>query len=98
MGTAADSTLTTVNGRHAFVHERLLELIARETEAHGFAKFTKRELAATLGCCQRSIDRAITRLKRSGRIEVLPRYGANGAQEASWYRAIVPDGQQTPPS
>lgn len=74
--------------RHAFVHERVLALIERDTEATGSSCFTKRSLAEALGCNTRSVDRAITRLQREGAIERIPRYGANGAQLGNAYRAV----------
>ena len=72
--------------RHAFVHERVLEIIARDTARDGVSCFAKRDLAAALGCSVRSIDRAIRRLRHEGAIESVPRYGDSGAQLANAYR------------
>lgn len=44
-----------INGRHAFVHERVLELIARGTTEDGSISFRKGDLAVRLGCCDRSL-------------------------------------------
>ena len=38
-----------INGRHAFVHERVLELIARETKRAGEVRFSQAELAKRMG-------------------------------------------------
>ena len=73
--------------RHAFVHERVLELVARDTGREGASCFTKRELAEALGCSVRSVDRAVRRLRREGLVESVPRYGDTGAQLANAYRA-----------
>lgn len=43
-GTSLRGISTRINGRHAFVHERVLELIARETKASGSVDFSKAEL------------------------------------------------------
>lgn len=74
-------------GRHTFVYERVLEIIARDTERTGVSCFAKRDLAEALGCNVRSIDRAIRRLRREGAIESVPRYSDSGAQLANAYRA-----------
>lgn len=74
--------------RHAFVHERVYELIARDTRAQGECRFAKRELAEALGCNVRMVDRAITRLRREGAIESVPQYDENGAQLGNAYRLI----------
>ncbi len=79
---------TQKRGRHAFVHERLLELIERETGRCGGVSFSKREAAEALGCSEQSLARAITRLRREGKIESFPRYDANGGQIASGYRSV----------
>ncbi len=73
--------------RHAFVHERVLEFIARDTEQHGSSCFSKRALAEALGCDVKTLDRAITRLKREGVVETVPRFDANGGQLPNAYRA-----------
>ncbi len=85
---SAEGLSTEINGRHAFVHERLLELIERETASRGLALFSKRDAARALGCSEQSLSRAVTRLRREGKIESIPRYDANGGQMASAYRAL----------
>lgn len=76
-----------INGRHAFVHERVLELIVRGTTEDGQISFRKADLAKRLGCCDRSLDRALTRLRREGYIVSEPSYDARGAQLGNVYRA-----------
>lgn len=76
-----------INGRHAFVHERVLEMIVRETELRGSVTFRKADLAHRLGCCERSLDRAITRLRRDGEIRSTPVFDRSGAQLGNEYEA-----------
>lgn len=76
-----------INGRHAFIHERMLELIVRETQARGSVRFRKGELARRLGCCDRTLDRALTRLRRSGDVVSEPVFAESGAQLGNEYRA-----------
>ena len=78
---------TRINGRHAFTHERVLELIVRETELRESVTFSKTDLARRLGCCGRTLDRALTRLRRDGLITSEPSFGPNGAQLGNVYRA-----------
>ena len=76
-----------INGRHAFIHERVLELIVRETELRESVSFSKTDLARRLGCSDRTLDRALTRLRREGLIISEPTYGPSGAQLGNVYRA-----------
>lgn len=76
-----------INGRHAFVHERVLELIVRGTNEDGRISFRKADLAKRLGCCDRSLDRALTRLRREGYVVSEPSYSESGAQLGNVYRA-----------
>ena len=76
-----------INGRHAFVHERVLEMIVRETEIRGSVTFRKADLAHRLGCCERSLDNALVRLRRSGEVVSTPVFGETGAQLGNEYRA-----------
>ena len=76
-----------LNGRHAFVHERVLAFIAHETQERGSVTFCKGDLAKRLGCCDRSIDLALTRLRREGDIVSTPVYSESGAQLGNTYRA-----------
>lgn len=74
--------------RHAFVHERVYELIARDTKDQGECRFAKRELAEALGCNVRSVDRAITQMRRKGIIESVLQFDESGAQLGNTYRLI----------
>ncbi len=76
-----------INGRHAFVHERVLELIARDTAKDGSITFRKRELAERLGCCMRTLDHALMRLRRNGYVVSEPSFDENGGQLGNVYRA-----------
>ena len=76
-----------INGRHAFVHERVLELIVRGTTEDGQISFRKADLAKRLRCCDRSLDRALTRLRREGYVVSEPSYSESGAQLGNVYRA-----------
>ena len=80
---------TTRNGRHAFVHERVMEMIARETELRGSVTFCKAELAKRLSCCVRTLDRAVTMLRRGGYLETTPIFSESGAQLGNEYRATA---------
>ena len=90
MGAAAltlDGVASTVNGRHAFVHERVLALVERETARSGGLRATKRELAELLSCDVSSVDGAIRRLRREGRILSAPSFDESGGQLANVYRS-----------
>lgn len=76
-----------ISGRHAFIHERVLELVVRETELRGSVTFCKNDLAHRLGCCPRTLDRAIIRLRREGLMVTTPVFGETGAQLGNEYRA-----------
>lgn len=78
---------TEIDGRHAFIHERVLEMIARETEIHGSVTFRKTDLVQRLGCCGRTLDRALTRLRREGDIVSTPVFSPTGAQLGNVYQA-----------
>ena len=90
-GTSLRGISTRINGRHAFVHERVLELIARETKASGSVDFSKAELADRMGCCVRSLDRALTRLRREGLVVSTPVFNKVGGQLGNRYTA-TPEG------
>ena len=78
---------TMVNGRHAFADERTLVLIARETECGEGILLSKREIAERFEMNQRSIDRALTRLRRDGLVVSTPQFNDAGAQVGNVYRA-----------
>lgn len=76
-----------ISGRHAFIHERVLEMVVRETELRGSVTFCKNDLAHRLSCFPRTLDRAIIRLRREGLIVTTPVFGETGAQLGNEYRA-----------
>lgn len=78
---------TRTNGRHTFVHERVLIVVAREKERHGWVSFRKLDFAKRLGCCEHSLDRAIAKLRRDGLIVSKPVFDERGAQLGNEYRA-----------
>lgn len=80
-----------INGRHAFIHERVLELVVRETELRESVTFRKADLARRLGCCERTLDRALTRLRRDGLVVSEASFSPTGAQLGNVYRA-TPEG------
>lgn len=86
-GSSLAGISTRINGRHAFIHERVLELVVRETELRGGVNFRKGELARRLGCCVRTLDRALTRLRREGLVVSTPVFDESGAQLGNEYRA-----------
>lgn len=71
------------------MHERVLELIVRETELRDSVSFRKGDLAKRLGCCGQTLDRAVTRLRREGLIVCTPVFDDNGGQLANEYRATA---------
>ena len=86
-GSSLQGVSTRINGRHAFVHERVLELIVRETELRGSVTFQKTDLSKRLGCCPRTLDRALTMLRRDGLVVSTPVFAESGAQLGNDYRA-----------
>lgn len=89
IGSSLKGISTRINGRHAFVHERVLELIVRETQLRGGVSFNKADLAKRMDCYERTLGRAITRLRRDGLITVTPVFSENGAQMGNRYRATA---------
>ena len=46
---------------------------------------THRELAESVGCCAKTVDRAIARLRNAGLVEVRNTRGADGGRDANAY-------------
>lgn len=46
---------------------------------------THRELAESVGCCAKTVDRAIARLRNAGLVEVRNIRGADGGRDANAY-------------
>ena len=68
--------------------ERLLGYIAEQTRESGAACSTKRELAGMLSCNVKTIDRAVSRLRREGYIVTEAAFEENGGQLANYYRVV----------
>ena len=47
---------------------------------------SKAEMASRIGCCVRSVDRAIRSLRQKGAIESAPTFAEDGGQGANSYR------------
>lgn len=75
-------------GRLTPAQQLVLGCIAAQTATAGEARFTKRGLAREVNRSEKTIDRAIARLRRLGMIEVEARYDENGAQLANAYRTV----------
>lgn len=86
-GPSLKGVSTHINGRHAFVHERVLELVARETELRGAVRFVKADLAKRMGCSEQMLDRAVRRLCREQLITRTPIFNENGGQLGNEYQA-----------
>lgn len=43
-------------------------------------------MAGRIGCCVRSVDRAVKRLRQEGAIESVPTFAEDGGQGANSYR------------
>ena len=86
-GSSLTGVATRINGRHAFVYERVLLLVVRETELRESVTFAKQDLAQRMGVCVRSVDRAVMKLRREGLITSEPVFNKNGAQLGNIYRA-----------
>lgn len=64
---------------------RLLALIA-STEATTGAPSAKHDLATVLGVNVKTVDRAMSSLRREGLVVTEPRFGENGGQLSNVYR------------
>ncbi len=61
---------THLNGRHAFIYERVLFYIAYETREHKGIQIRKSQLAKKVGCSIAQIDPALRHLRRNHYIRV----------------------------
>ncbi len=82
-----DGVSTIINNRHAFVHERLLELIVRETQQGKRFSMSKRELARLLSCTVQSIENAVSRLASEELVARTFTYSDTGSQRCNAYQA-----------
>lgn len=67
---------------------RLLQLISRQGELHGVAQ-SKHDMAEQLGCCVKTVDRAVASLRRRALIEAAPRFSETGGQLSNMYRVTL---------
>ena len=74
-----------INGRHAFVHERVLELIARGTTEDGSISFRKGDLAVRLAAATKPRPRAHAPAPR-GLYHFRASFDSNGGQLGNVYR------------
>lgn len=65
----------------------LLRYISGETQRHGGVCCSKQGLADLLGCNIKTVDRNVADLRKRGLVTVEPRFGENGGQISSQYRA-----------
>lgn len=61
---------------------KILGAIAASSRRH---PITHEELAESVGCCAKTVDRAIARLRNAGLVEVRNTRGADGGQDADAY-------------
>lgn len=77
-------------GSHLTKTQReLLRYIGGETALYGGVCCTKRDLASLTGRNVKTIDRCLAALRREGLVEAEMRFGEDGAQIASRYRATI---------
>lgn len=66
--------------------KQLIVIIASHQVGDGYVAFSKRELTELLGKCGKTVDGAVSNLRRRGLIEAKPRYSETGGQISSAYR------------
>lgn len=72
------------------LQQRILGFIVERSAAcDGDARCTKREIAQVVKCSEKTVDRAIVRLRSEGVIESCPRYNESGGQEGNAYRVVT---------
>ncbi len=54
----------------------------------GFSICSKKDLAAGVGVSEKTVERALTHLRREGVVESVPQYAKNGTQLANAYRLV----------
>ncbi len=71
------------------LQQRILGFIVeRSALGEGDAYCTKREIAQWMKCSEKTVDRAIVRLRSEGVIESYPRFNERGGQEGNAYRVV----------
>jgi len=81
-----DSAALKEKARLTPAQTRILGVIAEKTVTDGGAMYSKKELADAARCDVKTVDRAITRLRREGYVEVIERFSETGCQLANCYR------------
>lgn len=67
--------------------KRIFDCVTTWEQTHGEQCLTKREIAQTVGCSFKTVDRAIAVLRKHHLVEVVPRHQlATGAQVGNVYR------------
>lgn len=66
--------------------ERLLGFVTAQCVKTGCVRLAKSELALRMGCCVRTVDRAVRRLRDEGYLEVEPLFDEDGGQVVNEYR------------
>ncbi len=72
--------------RLTYSQQQILGYIAGLTIPGGAVRCTKRDIANAVGCSEKTVDRAIMRLRKEGLVETLPCYSESGAQVGNAYR------------
>lgn len=76
------------NGRLTKSQRAVYEYIKRHTSVYGEVYCSKKELAKKVGIGLKTIDRAITFLRREDMIESEPHYAEDGGQTCNSYKAV----------
>lgn len=74
--------------RLTYSQQQILGYIAGLTLSGGVVRCTKHDIAEAVGCSEKTVDRAIMRLRRESLVEVLPCHDENGAQVGNAYRIM----------
>lgn len=75
-------------GRVAVVPRRVLSLVKAASRNGGALTASKREIAAMVGCHEKTVDRTMRMLRDEGLVEVAYKHGKNGGQLANEYRFV----------
>ncbi len=74
--------------RLTYYQQRIFGRLIELQISDGIAQCTKREIADTVGCSEKTVDRAIKYFREEGLIEVVPCHDENGAQTSNAYRVV----------
>lgn len=67
----------------------ILGFIAAESAQAGACMASKSMIARSVGCSEKTVDRAMRHLRSTGLIVVESRFGEDGSQQANVYRIAV---------